>query len=560
MIMIKAVIVGINQYPQSPLQGCVNDAQDVIEHLTNVLGVSHACIVPLYDGRATKRAIVESLRDAIATSSHGDQLLFHYSGHGSQMATLDQNEPDGLEEILCPVDFDWSDPATALTDNELGAILATVPSGATLTVVLDSCHSGDMSRDNKVTPRFLPMPSDMAHRLASRARVVRTRALTRLNAAVVTACKSGETAVDTWFNGRANGAFTYQWLAALTARPAASLDALVAAATVPLASFNMHPGVEGSDTLARRSFLGTSLTSEQGVEPRVMGRAPAQVVFDEEWNARVLGLDISVGLQIVLVNGAFELELSSLSGLPLRWTFQVSGDTCHQVELGFGFGIILKISNWNATGNELRFELAISVKPPFFAAVMVTRQGVALPMAPVSRASTELVSPADLLAMIELSQRGHPAAPTNLPQPSLPRGIDNQWTGIAHVQPFSGGLFGARLEMNVNAYVPPGFVRDHIEVTLDPPNSGNVYFVRWEDSDAHIGRFQFHVGCPPFGGGVATFYMHCARELEVSRTALVAPAPQHMAEVAEVRPRVLSNGDSRKPLMTGAGAPHPASL
>src|SRR5262245_60374401 len=156
--MLKAVIVGINEYPESPLQGCINDAQDVITYLTDSLGVSHSNILPLYDSRATKDATVNALRDMIATSSSGDHLLFHYSGHGAQIASQDVNEPDGLDEVLCPVDFDWGDPTTALTDNELAALLATVPSGVALTVVLDSCHSGDMKKDAKKRPRFLAPP------------------------------------------------------------------------------------------------------------------------------------------------------------------------------------------------------------------------------------------------------------------------------------------------------------------------------------------------------------------------------------------------------------------
>jgi hypothetical protein len=137
------------------------------------------------------------------------------------------------------------------------------------------------------------------------------------------------------------------------------------------------------------------------------------------------------------------------------------------------------------------------------------------------------------MALIELAELARPPQPRLPSPPPVPRDAD-QWTGIATMEPYSGGLFGTRYEKNVNAYVPPGFIRDHIEVTLDPPNSGNVYFLDWEDSDPHIGRFRFHVGCASCQGGTATFYMHCVRDPNV-----IIPA----ARTAE-QPRAVTSSSS----------------
>ena len=73
----KALIVGVNKYklPGSNLQGCVNDA-------TNV-------------------------RD----------ILFHFSGHGSQIRDRDGDElKDHLDEIICPHDMDWD--GTYIVDDD----------------------------------------------------------------------------------------------------------------------------------------------------------------------------------------------------------------------------------------------------------------------------------------------------------------------------------------------------------------------------------------------------------------------------------------------------------
>src|SRR3954471_4829151 len=98
--MTKAVVVGINSYHRLPLHGCVNDADDVIRYLMEVGGLAPADIHPLFDTRATKDAIVRALRDMIAGSRPGDHLLFHYSGHGTQVPSHDLDEPDGLDECL----------------------------------------------------------------------------------------------------------------------------------------------------------------------------------------------------------------------------------------------------------------------------------------------------------------------------------------------------------------------------------------------------------------------------------------------------------------------------
>jgi len=100
---------------------------------------------------------------------------------------------------------------------------------------------------------------------------------------------------------------------------------------------------------------------------------------------------------------------------------------------------------------------------------------------------------------------------------------------VAAVESFAGGLFGCSYNKNTSnstsgsSYIPPGFIRDHVEVLLNPPNSGNVHFNNWNDSDPHIGGFEFHVGCASCGGGTATFYLHCVRDPAVARH-LIAPA------------------------------------
>ncbi len=113
--MKKALLVGINRYPDpdNELKGCVNDVRQMAETLKSRYGFpgdGHMRI--LTDARATTKAILDGLAWLTAGASPGDSLVFHYSGHGSQVPDKHGDETtDRLDEILCPYDLDWEHPS-----------------------------------------------------------------------------------------------------------------------------------------------------------------------------------------------------------------------------------------------------------------------------------------------------------------------------------------------------------------------------------------------------------------------------------------------------------------
>ena len=99
----KALLVGINKYPdpRNELRGCINDILDM-EHLIAETNKVYAKqnIKKLTDRQATKKEIVSQIKWLVEGAEPGDQLLFHYSGHGAQVPTLSPKlEADGLD--LC---------------------------------------------------------------------------------------------------------------------------------------------------------------------------------------------------------------------------------------------------------------------------------------------------------------------------------------------------------------------------------------------------------------------------------------------------------------------------
>ena len=229
--MKKALLVGINRYPDpgNELEGCVNDVRQMAETLKTRYGFSaDGNMRILTDARATTKAILDGLAWLTAGASPGDSLVFHYSGHGSQVPDRNGDEAtDRLDEILCPYDLDWDHP---LTDDDLAAACANVPQGALLTVILDCCHSGtglrDFARPCSIPPtdtpdrhRFLPRWPGMAKCRGRQGSPGSIRlghpgrrfglSVTRTNAVLIAACRDDQTSADAWIDGGYHGAHTY---------------------------------------------------------------------------------------------------------------------------------------------------------------------------------------------------------------------------------------------------------------------------------------------------------------------------------------------------------------
>ncbi len=265
--MDKAVVVGINAYPGSPLRGCVNDATDVAALLVERCGFAAGDVRMLVDARATATAILERLAWLVGGLRAGDRAFFHYSGHGSQVPTRSPaGEVDGLDEVICPVDFDWTDGRT-IRDKDFARIFAAVPEGVEFVWVSDSCHSGDLSRAPGGAPRTLTPPADLAwRRRGARERGLRplgmARAARACRVALVPGCRADQNSADAVFEGRPGGALTHGLVEALreTDGLAVPLREIVARVRKRLraAGFEQEPYLEGSAEIAARPFLAAA--------------------------------------------------------------------------------------------------------------------------------------------------------------------------------------------------------------------------------------------------------------------------------------------------------------
>jgi uncharacterized caspase-like protein len=265
----RALLVGINAYPApNELRGCINDIEDMAAFIVDAYGFHKPGIRLLKDAHATTHGIRTALAHLVHEAKPGDRLLFHYSGHGAQMPSHNEHqEVDGLDEVICPVDFDWSDEH-ALRDKDFHSIFASVPKGVEFVWVSDSCHSGDLFRDLRPPnapyrkPRFIAPPQAIANEIA----VARANGIKRApllaptaapNVALIAGCKSTQTSADADFGQRANGAATYFLLQQLKRKPTARLSTIIPKVVAALEAdqFEQEPQLEGDPGLEARSFL-----------------------------------------------------------------------------------------------------------------------------------------------------------------------------------------------------------------------------------------------------------------------------------------------------------------
>lgn len=269
----RALVVGINyEGTSSELRGCINDA-NTMQALLLKQGFTVEMVL---EKQATTQGILSALGRLTAGAEPGDVLVFHYSGHGSQVfSTI---EPDKMDEIICPIDLDWI--KNVIRDDDLKRIFNAVPVGVNTTVILDCCHSGDgmdqvesaefllsttgtkAIASEPITNRYLPMPADMAELVARKGIEVRTFDTTRdvnRSALLIAGCDYNQTSADAYIAGKYQGAATYALSQAIAKNPSVSYYDLVWSMNKFMVDngFTQRPQLDGAKSLYSRGFLSS---------------------------------------------------------------------------------------------------------------------------------------------------------------------------------------------------------------------------------------------------------------------------------------------------------------
>ena len=145
-----AVIVGVADYPNAnPLVGPVEDANNMHRFLVKSMGYEESGIKVLTDSKATRSNILQTTQNWLVESTQaGDEVLFYFSGHGFQVEDKNNEETDNKDEAIAPYNVavnENNEFVNMITDDEIGDLLARM-TDRKATVIIDSCHSGSLTR------------------------------------------------------------------------------------------------------------------------------------------------------------------------------------------------------------------------------------------------------------------------------------------------------------------------------------------------------------------------------------------------------------------------------
>ncbi|HEY9613159.1 caspase family protein [Allocoleopsis sp.] len=229
-----ALLVGINNYPEtgeySALRGCLTDVDLQKQLLINRFGFNPKNILTLTDAQATRQGILTAFEEhLIKQAQPGDVVVYHYSGHGSQVQDPDcDSSPTCLNSTFVPIDS----AAVTGTRGQGGVVqdimghtlflLMYALKTENVTVVLDSCYSGGGTRGN-LQIRSVRGGSQL--QIANTEREYQQRLLSMTNLSpddfkrlrrqgvakgvVIASTKPDQVAADAAFSDIYAGAFTY---------------------------------------------------------------------------------------------------------------------------------------------------------------------------------------------------------------------------------------------------------------------------------------------------------------------------------------------------------------
>ena len=229
--MRRALLIGINYLgTSSQLSGCINDINNVRSYLYNTRNYnSFIVLTDVSTSKPTKANILQAFNVLLTNVKAGDELWFHYSGHGSLLRDTNRDEESGFDSCICPLDYQKSG---LISDDVIRQMLAQrVPAGVKLYVVLDACHSGtgcdlrykyddNSYLTSKPASASAPLPAtyiptDWSLKQTSYEFKKYSKTIGEVYS--ISGCQDNQTSADAFIEGQATGALTFILLSCLRA-------------------------------------------------------------------------------------------------------------------------------------------------------------------------------------------------------------------------------------------------------------------------------------------------------------------------------------------------------
>ncbi|MDJ0581547.1 caspase family protein [Crocosphaera sp.] len=240
----RALLVGVNsyvdlEYEWSKLRGAINDTKLQEELLIHRFGFERNAILSLTDEAANRDNILRAFEEhLIQWAKPGDVVVFHFSGHGSQVRDPDMIFPNRRVSSIVPIDSDLpvgypnkGGTVQDITGHTLWLLMQKIDT-ENITVVLDSCYSGGARKGiltlrsrpgdwelNRITNskiELLASPQEqeyqkqlMSELNLSASTLAKARQKGVPKGVLLAAAKAEQAAIDASFGDTAAGVFTY---------------------------------------------------------------------------------------------------------------------------------------------------------------------------------------------------------------------------------------------------------------------------------------------------------------------------------------------------------------
>jgi len=158
-----ALVIGINKYKHvGPLIQACNDAQAVAKVLTSRFDFPEGNVELLIDGKATRKAIMQSFFRFANTEivKPDDRLIIFFAGHGHTAPGR-----RGEAGFLVPVDGDPADLSSLIRWDDF-ARNADLISAKHILFIMDACYGGLLLTQTTIPPGSMRLLKDMLQRHA----------------------------------------------------------------------------------------------------------------------------------------------------------------------------------------------------------------------------------------------------------------------------------------------------------------------------------------------------------------------------------------------------------
>jgi hypothetical protein len=232
--MKRALLVGINYVgTPSQLHGCINDIDNVADYLKSARGYESRSIIVMSDTtprKPTRANILAGFKELLQGVRAGDELWFHFSGHGSLQRDTNGDEESGADSCICPLDYNQ---AGMITDDVVrSALVALVPAGVRLYAVLDMCHSGtgcDLRYKYDDSSHLIDSAAEIPYTYDPNAWALRQTSYehkrhekTAGSVFCISGCQDSQTSADAFLAGKAAGALTHSLMESLKSNSAST--------------------------------------------------------------------------------------------------------------------------------------------------------------------------------------------------------------------------------------------------------------------------------------------------------------------------------------------------